>query len=373
MARTDNLSNYLTDVAEAIKTKKGDDTPIKASEFDTEITNLPSGGGENIQDYISSTSDNTSNTQVYIYNQILNRIKKLPTLDLSNIKNSIVLQNLFNGYPALTEVPDVIINDSINEFSLQGTFNGCKKITNIDNILNKLKGKKITNLQNTFNNTNIQDFSFLKELDISSITTMNNTFSTTPAQDFAVFSELDTSNLTSISSIFSYCSNLKELPLFDTSNITNMNSAFYGCSLVTEIPAYNTSKCKNFSSIFHDMYSLIKVPKLDFSSADDIDDMFYGSYPTFSLDTVTDLGGFENLGKAYTRAQDNYTYYVLNLVQCHNLTKESVLNVFNNLYDLHQTYADELHTQQIQLSNKSKQLLTEEDIAIATEKGWNVV
>ena len=45
MARIDNLTNFLTDVATAIKDKKGDNTSIKASDFDTEITNLPSGGG----------------------------------------------------------------------------------------------------------------------------------------------------------------------------------------------------------------------------------------------------------------------------------------------------------------------------------------
>ena len=46
MARVDTLTNFLTDVAGAIKTKKGDTTPILASDFDTEIANLPSGGGE---------------------------------------------------------------------------------------------------------------------------------------------------------------------------------------------------------------------------------------------------------------------------------------------------------------------------------------
>lgn len=44
MARTDTLTNFLTDVASAIKTKKGDQTAIQASSFDTEIANLPSGG-----------------------------------------------------------------------------------------------------------------------------------------------------------------------------------------------------------------------------------------------------------------------------------------------------------------------------------------
>ena len=45
MARIDTLANFLTDVAAAIKTKKGDTTAITPANFDTEITNLPSGGG----------------------------------------------------------------------------------------------------------------------------------------------------------------------------------------------------------------------------------------------------------------------------------------------------------------------------------------
>ena len=44
MARTNNLNNYLTDLATAIKNKKGDQTTINAEDFDTEITNLPTGG-----------------------------------------------------------------------------------------------------------------------------------------------------------------------------------------------------------------------------------------------------------------------------------------------------------------------------------------
>ena len=45
MARNDTLTNFLTDVAEAIRTKGGTTDTINASEFDTAIANLPSGGG----------------------------------------------------------------------------------------------------------------------------------------------------------------------------------------------------------------------------------------------------------------------------------------------------------------------------------------
>ena len=44
MARTNNLTNFLTDVAAAIKTKKGSQTVIPAADFDTEILALPSQG-----------------------------------------------------------------------------------------------------------------------------------------------------------------------------------------------------------------------------------------------------------------------------------------------------------------------------------------
>ena len=44
MARTNNLTNFLTDVATAIKNKKGSQTSIPAANFDTEILALPSQG-----------------------------------------------------------------------------------------------------------------------------------------------------------------------------------------------------------------------------------------------------------------------------------------------------------------------------------------
>ena len=44
MARTNNLTNFLNDVATAIKTKLGDSTPIPASQFDTKIGQIETGG-----------------------------------------------------------------------------------------------------------------------------------------------------------------------------------------------------------------------------------------------------------------------------------------------------------------------------------------
>ena len=44
MARINNLTNFLNDVATAIKTKLGDNTPIPASQFDSKIMDIHTGG-----------------------------------------------------------------------------------------------------------------------------------------------------------------------------------------------------------------------------------------------------------------------------------------------------------------------------------------
>ena len=45
MARIDNLTNFLTDVATSIRTKKGTTNKIAPKDFDTEIESIQSGGG----------------------------------------------------------------------------------------------------------------------------------------------------------------------------------------------------------------------------------------------------------------------------------------------------------------------------------------
>ena len=57
MARTDTLPHFLTDVADAIRTKGGTSGTIQASSFDTAIANLPSGGGGTLtMGYAETTS-----------------------------------------------------------------------------------------------------------------------------------------------------------------------------------------------------------------------------------------------------------------------------------------------------------------------------
>ena len=47
MAKNDNLTDFLTDVANAIRQKKGTNEPINPQDFSSEIASIQTGGGEN--------------------------------------------------------------------------------------------------------------------------------------------------------------------------------------------------------------------------------------------------------------------------------------------------------------------------------------
>ena len=92
--------------------------------------------------------------------------------------------------------------------------------------------------------------------------------------------------------------------------------------------------------------------------------MFFACY------ALTTLGGFQNLGMAYdTSKSANYTYYRLNLSTSPKLTHDSLMNVINGLYDIK---SKGCNPQSLVLGSTNLAKLTAEEIAIATNKGWNV-
>ena len=182
---------------------------------------------------------------------------------------------------------------------------------------------------------------------------------------------LDISSTTSIAYMFYNCSSLTEIPLLDTSSVTNMDSMFNGCSSLTTIPQLDTSSVTSMPSMFSDCSSLTTIPQLDASKVNDINSTMF-----LNCTKLADFGGLKDLGKAYTNTIKNYAYYRLNLSSCTSLTHDSLINVINNLYDLNLTYdvanGGTLYTQSLVLGSTNKAKLTNEEIAIATSKGWTV-
>ena len=178
MARTDNLTNYLTDVATAIKTKKGDNTPIPASDFDTEISEI-----KIINDAYELKSTYNPTTSV-----------SAPIADGS--KYRILITSL------IKEVPKMALDFTDYQY-LNFGFANCVGLEKID--VSQWDVSTIISFRSLF-----YGCENLKEIDMSNWT----------------ISE----NATSVNLIFKYCSSLKRADLSCFNGAYNIGELFNGCT-----------------------------------------------------------------------------------------------------------------------------------------------
>jgi surface protein len=187
---------------------------------------------------------------------------------------------------------------------------------------------------------------------------------------------LDTSNVVTMNHMFKYCSNITTAPMLNTSSVKDMSWMFYACDNLTTIPQFDTSNVTNMSYMFYGCDNLKSLPLLDTSNVADFKN-FFGNENTATnemLSNLTDLGGFINLGAAFSKP-----YYGDDLVgmgflwRCPNLTHTSIMNVINNLYDCITGSGTIGTIYTLRVNSNTLALLSEEDIAIATNKGWNIV
>ena len=202
----------------------------------------------------------------------------------------------------------------------------------------------------------------MPSIDTSSYTNMNQMFY--GFESLEEISELDTSNVTSMDSTFYLCYKLKSIPQINTSKVNSMRNTFTFCRKLTEIPELDTSNVTNMYYIFQGCNSLITIPQLDAGKVNTTGSMFYDCW---ALET---FGGLKDLGKAYsTTASANNNNYKFDLSSSSKLTHDSLMNAINNLYDI---ATKGCKTQKLILGSTNLAKLTEDEIAIATNKGWTV-
>lgn len=174
----------------------------------------------------------------------------------------------------------------------------------------------------------------------------------------------NTSNVTNMSFMFRDCNKLSSVPVLDTSNVSYMSDMFFDCNSLASVPLLNTGNVTDMNNMFWGCTSLAIVPMLDASKTRTIYSMFR------NCSSLITLGGLKNLGMGYgTGWIENSVSLTLNLSDSPLLTHDSLMNVINNLYDIK---SKGVKPQTLQLGNTNKAKLTAEEIAIATNKGWNV-
>lgn len=155
----------------------------------------------------------------------------------------------------------------------------------------------------------------------SNTTSMNKMFHS--CEKLITIPTMDTSKVKSMNMMFTYCSNLTSVPALNTSNVTDMNMMFADCLNITSIPALYTSNVTDMDWMFQGCEKLTSIPLLDASKETE---SLYGTF--MWCYALTDLGGFTNLGKAFSRSKD------VNLSDSDKLTNQSVQNLIDTVYDM---------------------------------------
>lgn len=173
MARVDNLDHFLTDVADAIRTKKGTQATIQASDFDTEIENIPSGG--DISEYMNTTFNFNPNSGSPFAANIVKKIENV--IIGSNVTS---LYFAFGGAHTLTSINFDATSYNIKNISnFSRMFTGDSNLTNVD--LSNIDGSSITSCLNMFDGCSNLQFIDLRSFTFgSNITNFNNMLNSVP-------------------------------------------------------------------------------------------------------------------------------------------------------------------------------------------------
>ena len=204
--------------------------------------------------------------------------------------------------------------------------------------------------------------------DTSNVTNMSQMFFF--ASKLTSIPQLDTSNATNMSEMFRNCTSLTSIPQLDTSNVTDMESMFYGCSNLTAIPQLNTSKATRMPSMFSGCKKLTTIPQLDTSNATNMIEMFSGctsltSVPELNASKASSLGYiFKNCTSLSSIGLYGFSYSIdISPTALGHDAIVALLNQAGTAYD---------SSQKITMGSAKLALLSDEEKAIATNKGWTL-
>ena len=327
MARSEkNLTAVFTDTASAIRAKTGTTESICPLDVADKINAIQTGGtGVGMKEFIQAGGK----------------------VAYSDIKS-------FDG----------IINysDTENVAYMNFMFKGCKLLKVAPNI----DTSKATNMISVYEDC--FDLISVPEINTSNVVTMDSMFS--GCRSLTTIPMLDTSKVTNMDSMFHNCVKLTSIPELDTSKVKNMYSMFSSCSELTTIPNINTSNVTTMNSMFNNCMKLRKLPLLDTSKATSMAYMLGGcqnltEIPAFDCSSCTTLQGFMLYTYAVTAIHLRNIKANLDISSPRNLTREAIVEVLNNL-------ATVTETKKLTMGSTNLAKLTEEDKAIATNKGWTL-
>ena len=277
MAKNNNLTDFLTDIANTIRTKKGTTLAINPQNFSSEIESIETG----VDNPLIANNDTEMNTY-------LNDTKYLNMY----VKFTGQSETYVTGetYKIVQEDADP------TQYEPVGSTLGFKDILTVRN------GKYLFYHCDTLTDDQLN----------------------------SIIKYDDTENVTNMSYMFNYCEKLTTIPLLDTSNVTKMSGMFENCYKLTTIPLLDTSNVTNMDNMFSYCYELPTIPLLNFKCVNNVCYMF--SY--CKKLTKIDIEGLPNANNGF--ASNCYSLKTL-IIRTMGTIPSLYSAAFTNCYHFHGT------------------------------------
>ena len=181
----------------------------------------------------------------------------------------------------------------------------------------------------------------------------------------------NTSKVKDMFQMFGNCPSLQIVPSFNTSNVTIMEMMFQGCSLLKTVPEMDTSKVTKFQYMLNNCNSLTTIEGISFKSfsASKMNNQYiFGSSRNSSIRKAV----FKDIGYQSTAVQFNMEY-----ITNWGVNTSEIPDARQSLIDSLITYSFDRATAgyptcTITLSDNTKALLTEDEKAQITAKGFTI-
>ena len=327
------------------------------------------------------------------------------------IRNGKLVGITKNGNPVMAQ-NGVIYTESTEPFSF--TIGGNTYNVESGPQWTELNVEGITSLASMFKGINCLT-SLSLCMDTSQLREIGDTFAGCTNLISLDLSQWNTTNVTNMSSMFSGCSHLITLDVsgWDTSAVINMYNMFYGCSSLTslDVSGWDTSAVTNFFSMFRDCSKLqaLDCSNWDVSAANNIESFFRSCKALKELKTngftnsictsvycmfigcetlqVIDISGLDpsNVTDAYGTFIGCYALTALRWPMMGKIKADRERNstIHLSTSPLDRASLDSIFTYDrttngltnpltVQLSSVSKALLTAEEIAAITAKGYTI-
>ncbi len=237
--------------------------------------------------------------------------------------------------------------------SSEGMFSGCSSLTSLD--VSGFNTSHVTTMYMMFSNCSSLTSLDVSHFDTGNVRDMEAMFSNCLSLTSLDVSHFDTGNVRDMETMFSDCSSLTSLDVskFDTSKVQSMKFMFYGCSSLTslDVSHFDTGNVHSMDLMFYECKYMrtLNIGNMDLSGlTDNMNRTFIGCS---SLRSIT--GQLVGLKLSISFESSSL------------LDHDSAMMVINS--------AETVTTvQTVSFSSQTKALLSDEEKAILTNKGWTL-